>query len=107
MMTYPDASGSAAAATAATDRLAALTAIVNSEMTYKSQALQTFYQDWQHEPLVINQSFQVQAMCSLPGTLDRVKELMQHPAFDIGNRNGNVCEPHTPFVWFTAWLNAQ
>ncbi|MAY39635.1 aminopeptidase N [Spongiibacter sp.] len=70
-----------------TDRLAALTAIVNSEMTYKSQALQTFYQDWQHEPLVINQWFQVQAMCSLPGTLDRVKELMQHPAFDIGNPN--------------------
>ena len=70
-----------------TDRLAALTAIVNSEVPYKSQALQTFYQDWQHEPLVINQWFQVQAMCSLPGTLDRVKELMQHPAFDIGNPN--------------------
>ena len=70
-----------------TDRLAALTAIVNSDMAYKSQALQTFYQDWQHEPLVINQWFQVQAMCSMPGTLDRVKELMHHPAFDMGNPN--------------------
>ncbi len=70
-----------------TDRLAALSAMVNSEMPYKSQALQRFYQDWQHEPLVINQWFQVQAMCKLPGTLERVRELMTHPAYDSGNPN--------------------
>ncbi len=70
-----------------TDRLAALSAIVNSDMAYKSQALQRFYQDWQHEPLVINQWFQVQAMCKLPGTLERVVELMSHPAYDPGNPN--------------------
>lgn len=70
-----------------TDRSAALVAIVNSDMAYKSQALQRFYQDWQHEPLVINQWFQVQAMCRLPGTLERVVELMSHPAYDAANPN--------------------
>ncbi len=70
-----------------TDRSAALNAIVNSDMPFKSEALQRFYQDWQHEPLVINQWFQVQAMCRQPGTLERVVELMSHPAYDAANPN--------------------
>lgn len=70
-----------------TDQLAALTQLVNSPAEYKAQALQRFYQDWQHEPLVINQWFQVQAMCQLPGTLEKVRSLMGHPAFDIRNPN--------------------
>jgi aminopeptidase N len=70
-----------------TDRLAALTYIVNSESEYKAKALQRFYQQWQHEPLVINQWFQVQAMCRLAGTLETVQGLMSHPAFDIRNPN--------------------
>ncbi|CAA0087141.1 Aminopeptidase N [Zhongshania aliphaticivorans] len=70
-----------------TDRLAALSCLVNSDAEYKAEALQLFYQQWQHEPLVINQWFQVQAMCHLPGTLKTVKELMSHPAFDIRNPN--------------------
>lgn len=70
-----------------TDRLAALTYLVNSESDYKAKALQLFYQQWQHEPLVINQWFQVQAMCRLAGTLETVQGLMSHPAFDIRNPN--------------------
>lgn len=70
-----------------TDRLAALNALVNSAAPYKADALQRFYQNWQHEPLVINQWFQVQAMCRLPGSIDRVQALMAHPAFDIRNPN--------------------
>ncbi|RNL63497.1 aminopeptidase N [Zhongshania marina] len=70
-----------------TDRLAALTYLVNSESNYKAKALQLFYQQWQHEPLVINQWFQVQAMCRLAGTLETVQGLMSHPAFDIRNPN--------------------
>ena len=70
-----------------TDRLAALNALVNSTAPYKAEALQRFYQNWQHEPLVINQWFQVQAMCRLPGTLETVQGLMAHPAFDIRNPN--------------------
>ncbi|WP_269619310.1 aminopeptidase N [Zhongshania sp. BJYM1] len=70
-----------------TDRLAALNCLVNSNAEYKAKALQRFYQQWQHEPLVINQWFQVQAMCRLPGTLETVQGLMSHPAFEIRNPN--------------------
>jgi aminopeptidase N len=70
-----------------TDRLAALSCLVNSAAEYKAEALLRFYQQWQHEPLVINQWFQVQAMCRLPGTLEIVQGLMSHPTFDIRNPN--------------------
>ncbi len=71
-----------------TDRLSALVALLNSDYEKeKALALQRFYQQWQHEPLVINQWFQVQATCSRPGTLTRVHELLNHPAFEIRNPN--------------------
>lgn len=71
-----------------TDAMAALTALVNSQQTQaKEQALAQFYTRWQHEALVINQWFQVQATCVLPGALEAVQQLMQHPAFDSKNPN--------------------
>ena len=70
-----------------TDRLSALTALVHNLHPYHTEALWRFYQDWQHEPLVVNQWFQVQATNRQPGTLETVKELMAHPAFDIRNPN--------------------
>jgi aminopeptidase N len=71
-----------------TDVMAALSALVNSEQTVaKKQALAEFYTRWQHEALVINQWFQVQATCRLPGALEAVQQLLLHPAFDIKNPN--------------------
>ena len=71
-----------------TDVMAALTTLVNSSFgVEKAQALSQFYQQWQNEALVMNQWFMVQACCAVPGTLDHVKSLMKHPAFDIKNPN--------------------
>ncbi len=74
-----------------TDVAAALRLMVNSEIKgaaeLSTNALADFYQKWQHEALVVDQWFSVQATSVLPGTLARVKELMQHPAFDIKNPN--------------------
>ena len=74
-----------------TDRLAALSALVNCQFAQiepvKQQALVDFYQQWKSEPLVVNQWFQVQSACRLPGTLDVVKSLMKHEAFDFNNPN--------------------
>jgi aminopeptidase N len=71
-----------------TDVMAALAALVNSgQAAAKQQALAQFYTRWQHEALVVNQWFQVQATCILPGALDAVRQLLQHPAFDIKNPN--------------------
>lgn len=74
-----------------TDVGAALRLLVNNEMPeaepLRVQALEAFYQRWQYEALVVDQWFSVQATSSLPGTLDQVHRLMQHPAFDIRNPN--------------------
>ena len=74
-----------------TDRLAALNILVNdnrkSAIDLSKKYLNKFYQDYKDEPLVLNQWFQVQASCSLPGGLNRVRTLMEHPAFDFNNPN--------------------
>ncbi len=74
-----------------TDASAALSAIVNSPLALKQgvaeTALQSFYQRWRHEPLVVNLWFQMQALCVLPDGLDRVKALLDHDDFDINNPN--------------------
>ena len=74
-----------------TDASASLQALLNCDADFvvagarKSAA--HFYRRWQHEPLAVNLWLQWQAACSLPGALDRVKELLQHEAFDIRNPN--------------------
>jgi len=74
-----------------TDAYAALNALVNCPGAAAQQcaewALANYYQQWQHEPLVVNQWFQIQAWCVLPGGLERVVGLMRHPAFDLKNPN--------------------
>ena len=52
-----------------------------------SKIKDAFYEQWQHQALVVNQWLKVQACCHLPGTLDRVKALIDHPAFDIKSPN--------------------
>ncbi|MEM1113785.1 MAG: aminopeptidase N [Pseudomonadota bacterium] len=71
-----------------TDRLAALRTVCHGGRSDSAAALlETFYQDWRHESLVINQWFQVQA--TMPGgdALARVTALMEHPDFDLFNPN--------------------
>ena len=66
-----------------TDRIAALTAIVNTQNPHKNECLKAFYQQWQADDLVVGKWFTVQATCRLPGALDQVRTLMTHPAFDM------------------------
>jgi len=70
-----------------TDRMAALSAIVNSHHPEKSACLEAFYQEWQGDDLVIGKWFTVQATCKLQGTLDDVIRLTHHQAFDINMPN--------------------
>jgi aminopeptidase N len=46
-----------------------------------------FYDKWKNEALVIDKWFRVQATSCLPGTLDHVKALSAHAAFDLKNPN--------------------
>lgn len=74
-----------------TDRAAALRQLVNSSCeqgkNLGAQALDTFYQQWQHEPLVVDQWFVIQATCQSLNTLNQVESLLTHEAFDIKNPN--------------------
>jgi aminopeptidase N len=70
-----------------TDAMAALTCLANSAGAERERALAMFYEKWKDEALVIDKWFRVQATSWLPGTLDRVKGLMAHPAFDAKNPN--------------------
>ena len=70
-----------------TDRFAALTAIVNSRHPRKTECLDAFYQQWREDDLVVGKWLTVQATCRLPGTLEQVKALLAHPAFDFNLPN--------------------
>jgi aminopeptidase N len=74
-------------ATNMTDRMAALGAIVHETQGIKtSDALYAFYENWQHDPLVIDKWFAVQAS-SPQTTIQDLLGLMAHPAFTLRNPN--------------------
>ena len=71
-----------------TERLTALAVLVNSSFEdEKATALASFAEHFKDNPLVMDQWFSVQAACALPGALQRVEQLMQHPAFTLKNPN--------------------
>jgi aminopeptidase N len=70
-----------------TDAMAALGCLANSQGAERDRALAMFLEKWKDEALVVDKWFRVQATSWLPGTLDRVKALAAHPAFDMRNPN--------------------
>jgi len=70
-----------------TDTMAALTAVVNADLDAGTQLLADFHQRWQHDPLVVDKWLALQAGCTLPGTLERVRRLTTHPSFTYRNPN--------------------
>ena len=71
-----------------TERLTALAVLVNSPYEQeKVTALASFAEHFKDNPLVMDQWFSVQAGSTQPGGLQRVRELMAHPAFNIKNPN--------------------
>ncbi len=70
-----------------TDTLAAMAALANLDVPARQEALDRFYKAWQHDALVMDKWFAIQAGSKLSGALQEVKKLTQHPAFDIRNPN--------------------
>jgi len=66
-----------------TESFAALGFLANSDCAERAQALESFYERWENEPLVVDKWLAVQAASRLPSTLARVRELVAHPAFDL------------------------
>jgi len=70
-----------------TDSQASLALLTHCDCDRRAEALEMFYQRWQNDPLVLEKWFALQSGSKLPDTLDRVKQLIKHPAFDIRNPN--------------------
>ena len=70
-----------------TEEIGALDALNGSTGAQRGLAMQEFYDKWRGEPLVLNKWFTLQAISSLPSTLDRIKKLSLDPAFDKNNPN--------------------
>ena len=86
-----------------TDVMAALGALVHHAGSERETALQQFYAQWQHDPQVVEKWLALQAGSRLPDTLQHVKSLLNHPAFNIKNPNkvrsliGRFCQLNTRF----------
>ncbi|MEW6764833.1 MAG: aminopeptidase N [Pseudomonadota bacterium] len=70
-----------------TDVLASLQALAHTDCADRQLVLDTFEQRWINEALVMDKWFAIQATSPLPGTLEEVKRLVTHPAFNLGNPN--------------------
>jgi aminopeptidase N len=70
-----------------TESIAALSALSDTDTLQRIEALSHFQDRWQHEPLVMNKWFMVQAQSHLPETLKNVQHLMRQPFFNIKNPN--------------------
>ena len=70
-----------------TDVLAALAALAQLDCPERAQAFARFYELWQHEELVVDKWFMLQATSCLPDTLARCRALLDHPAFERRNPN--------------------
>ncbi|HSP58543.1 MAG TPA: aminopeptidase N [Halomonas sp.] len=71
-----------------TDVRHALTLLVHSSRTDIAEpALKAFGEAWSHDPLVMDQWFSIQVTRPQADALERVKFLMDHPAFSLKNPN--------------------
>ncbi|MGK0673330.1 MAG: aminopeptidase N [Halothiobacillaceae bacterium] len=70
-----------------TDVLAVLQTLAHTDCAERASVLEAFEARWVNEPLVMDKWFAIQATSPLPGTLEEVRRLMDHPAFHLANPN--------------------
>ncbi|KAA0042746.1 puromycin-sensitive aminopeptidase [Cucumis melo var. makuwa] len=70
-----------------TEQFAALAAIAQKPGETRDEILADFYDKWQHDYLVVNKWFALQAMSDIPGNVENVRNLLNHKAFDLRNPN--------------------
>jgi len=70
-----------------TDTMGALLALNHCDCSERTEAFSKFYETWKAEALVMNKWLNLQATSYLPNTMETVKQLLKHPAFDMHNPN--------------------
>ena len=74
-------------ATNMTDMIAGLAALTRVASPKRQAAFAHFHDRFKANPLVLDKWMALQAGSSLPDTVDHVRALMKHPAFDMRNPN--------------------
>ncbi|HEY0104512.1 MAG TPA: aminopeptidase N [Rhizomicrobium sp.] len=75
------------AASNMTDMIAGLGALTRMESPRRDAAFADFHDRFRNDPLVLDKWMSLQAGSCLPGTVDAVRRLMKHAAFDLKNPN--------------------
>ncbi len=103
-----------------TDRISALSTIADSQRPDRQDLLDSFYERWRHEALVVDRWFRIQATARQHDVLQQVQKLTTHPAFDQSNPNkvyslilafakGNPAGFHRPdgagYDFVAHWIN--
>ncbi len=70
-----------------TDTLAALTAATKAQLGCRENLLRDFEEKWQHDGLVMDKWFTLQATRPDSNVLELVQHLMLHPSFNFNNPN--------------------
>lgn len=70
-----------------TDSQAALSCLVETSGETRQSALQRFFDQWNHDPLVLDKWFSLQATSTQPDTFERVQALANHETFTLRNPN--------------------
>ena len=70
-----------------TDTLAALTSATQAKLACRDNLLADFEQKWQHDGLVMDKWFALQATRPEENVLQNVMRLMDHPSFNFNNPN--------------------
>jgi aminopeptidase N len=70
-----------------TDTLAALQGLVHNAAPAAAGALDAFEARWRQDALVMDKWFTIQACVPGAGTAERVRKLVEHPAFSLANPN--------------------
>ena len=65
----------------------ALAAVNNRPTVVRQSVLSAFHDRWQDNALVLEKWFSFESMSCISGRIERLQELMQHPAFDPKNPN--------------------
>ncbi|XP_040946413.1 puromycin-sensitive aminopeptidase isoform X3 [Gossypium hirsutum] len=94
-------------ATNMTDQFAALSAISQKPGKTRDDVLADFYTKWQHNYLVVNKWFALQAMSNIPGNVENVRKLLNHPAFDLRNPNKVSVLTYRRILWISCEFPCQ
>lgn len=70
-----------------TDMMGAIGALLNQSTPELDEVLKSFFDRWQHDPLVVDKWLSAQALSNAEDVLERVKKLTNHESFDIQNPN--------------------